>query len=358
MNFYLIFIMSVVIAMSYWLEEHTKWVAHISGTVLIIIIASILSSVDIIPSSLVVYEPQFKWIVPLGIELMLLAFNPKDILKINKQFIFCFIVGIVGTCVGGIVAGLIFKNYLPEDYWRISGQLTGSFIGGYENAVSIGAGLNTPTPVFLNVFAGDSVLTTIWIIINSIQGRNIKGREIIESTKTTKTEKGLFDTTSTSITIAVALSIVMLSFYIYEHTQMAPQILWVSIIATLITFTSLRNRFAGSYIIGSMLLSYFIFGCGAISNVVSLFDNLSILILFPVIIVLTHAIILFGTAKLFKIKKEIVIIASQSLIGGPATALALVSARKWDYQFEAVALGLLGYAVGNYFGFGIAWILK
>ena len=109
MNFYLIFIMSVVIALSYWLEEHTKWVAHISGTVLIIIIASILSGSNVIPSSLAVYEPQFKWIIPLGIALMLLAFNPKDILKINKDFIFCFSVGVVGTCAGGIVAGLLFN---------------------------------------------------------------------------------------------------------------------------------------------------------------------------------------------------------------------------------------------------------
>lgn len=358
MSFYLIFIMSVVIALSYWLEEHTKWVAHISGTVLIIIIASILGSIDIIPSSLGIYESQFKWIVPLGIALMLLAFNPKDLLKINKDFIFCFVLGAVGTCIGAIVAGYIFKTYLPDDYWRISAQLTGSFIGGYENAVSIGSGLNTPTPVFISVFAGDSILTTAWIIINSIQGRNIKGSQAVAKDGPIKTASGLFDTTSASITVAVAVSIVMLSYYIYEHTQIAPKILWVSIIATLVTFTSLRNRFSGSYILGSMLLSYFIFGCGAMSNVVGLFSNLSILLLFPVIIVSIHAVILFGIAKIFKIKKEIVIIASQSLIGGPATALALVSARKWEYQFEAVALGLLGYAVGNYCGFGVGWVLK
>ena len=357
MSFHLIFIMSIVIALSYWLEEHTKWVAHISGTVLIIIIASILGSIDIIPSSLGVYESQFKWIVPLGIALMLLAFNPQNILKLNKDFIVCFVLGSVGTCIGGIVAGFIFKTYLPDDYWRISAQLTGSFIGGYENAVSIGSGLNTPTPVFVSVFAGDSILTTVWIIINSIQGRKIKVSPVLNDNPI-KTASGLFDTTSASITIAAAVSIVMLSFYIYEHTQIAPKILWVSIIATLVTFTSLRNRFSGSYIIGSILLSYFIFGCGAMSNVVGLFSNLSILLLFPVIIVSIHAFILFGIAKIFKIKKEVVIIASQSLIGGPATALALVSARKWDYQFEAVSLGLLGYAVGNYCGFGVGWFLK
>jgi uncharacterized membrane protein len=55
----------------------------------------------------------------------------------------------------------------------MSGQLTASFIGGYENAVSDGSGLNTPNEVFLRAFAGDSVLTTLWIIINIFQSRNV-----------------------------------------------------------------------------------------------------------------------------------------------------------------------------------------
>jgi uncharacterized membrane protein len=108
--------MSSAIALSYWLEEHTKWISHISGVILIIIIGSILGSTGILPSSTNVYEWQYKWIVPLGITLMLLAFNPKSILKINKGFITCFIIGVVATTIGGIIAGLKFQKLLPEDY--------------------------------------------------------------------------------------------------------------------------------------------------------------------------------------------------------------------------------------------------
>ena len=156
-KFALFFIMSFVIAFSYWLEEHTKWIAHISGIILIIIIASVLSSLGLVPSSLNAYNWQFKWIVPSGIILMLLAFNPRYLLKINKDFVLCFCIGATAVTIGGIVAGFVFQKILPHDYWRISGQLTASFIGGYENAVSVGVGLNTPTPVFIRTFAGDSV---------------------------------------------------------------------------------------------------------------------------------------------------------------------------------------------------------
>lgn len=361
MNLNLVLIMSIVIAATYWLEENTKWIAHISGVILIIIVASALGSSGIVPSSTEVYDWPFKWLVPLGVALMLLAFNPRSLLKINKDFLLCFFIGVIATTIGGIIAGYIFRTILPQDYWRISGQLTASFIGGYENAVSVGTALRTPTPIFLQVVAGDSVLTTLWIMVNIFQGRNIGNssnqNNNIKSSINNKFGESI-DITSIAITIATACFVLASSSYMEFYFPVIPQILWVSIFATLITFTPLRNRFMGSYVLGSFMLSYFIFGCGAISNVPQLFSNATILLLFPAIIIVIHAAILFGVAKLFKIKKEIVIITSQCLIGGPATALAVVAARKWDYQLETISLGLFGYAIGNYFGFGVAWILN
>jgi uncharacterized membrane protein len=211
---------------------------------------------------------------------------------------------VVATTIGGIIAGYIFRSTLPEDYWRISGQLTASFIGGYENAVSVGTGLKTPTPIFLQVFAGDSVLTTLWIMVNIFQGRNI-GKLSHQNNKVTKSIDSKLcesiDITSMAITIATACLVLALSSYMVSYFPVFPQIVWVSIFATLITFTPLRHRFIGSYVFGSFILSFFIFGCGAISNVSQLFSNATILLLFPAIIVVIHAMILFGISKLLKI---------------------------------------------------------
>lgn len=361
MSLNLVLIMSVVIAATYWLEENTKWIAHISGVILIIIVASALGGSGIVPSSSEVYDWLFKWMAPFGIALMLLAFRPKLLLKINSDFILCFFIGVIATAIGGIIAGLIFRTILPADYWRISGQLTASFIGGYENAVSVGTGLHTSTPIFLKVFAGDSTLTALWIIVNIFQGRHLgalpnqKG-ETNGGIANTLDES--IDITSTAITISTAFCILAMSAYIESYYPNIPQIIWVSLFATLVTFTPLRHRFVGSYVFGSFILSYFIFGCGAISNVSKIFSDPTVLLLFPATIVLIHALILFSVSKMFHIKKEVVIITSQCLIGGPATALAVVAARRWDYQLEAISLGLLGYTIGNYVGFGVAWILN
>lgn len=53
--------------------------------ILIIVIASILGSSGLIPSTPEVYSWQFEWAVPFGIILMLLAFNPINIFKRKKE---------------------------------------------------------------------------------------------------------------------------------------------------------------------------------------------------------------------------------------------------------------------------------
>jgi len=215
-------------------------------------------------------------------------------------------------------------------------------------------------PIFLKAFAGDSILTTLWIIINIVQGKPTQSNNLSLGKKDLDADKlsDSLDIASIATTVTTAIFILQISIYLHKNFTFIPEIIYASIIATLVTFTPLKHRFSSSYIFGSFLLSYFIFSCGAVSNVSHLFSNAITLLIFPATIILIHAIILFSVAKFLKINKEIVITSSQILIGGPATALAVVTAKKWNYQFEAITLGLLGYAVGNYFGFAVAWILK
>ncbi|MCC7006850.1 MAG: DUF819 family protein [Ottowia sp.] len=362
MTFEILLIASLVIAGSYWLEENTLWTLHISSVVLIIILASILGNSAIIPSSSDTYNDFFRWSVPLGIALMLMAFNPKNLLRIKKEFLICFAVGAIGTIIGGIVAGLLFAKIIPEHYWQASGQLIASFIGGYENAVAVGTALGLPAHVFVPIFAGDSVITTLWIVFNIFQGRKFIGNTSVtkNNDEADKLLSGSTDVSSLAIAISATFCIVFFADYL---ALMLPnifgsKIMLVSLLATLVTFTPLRHRLSGAYVLGSVVLSYFFFACGAISNVVVLFKSATMLVFFPVTVLFFHAIIIFGFAKIFKIKKDIAITASQALIGGPATALTVVIARKWDYGFETIALGLLGYTIANYIGISTAWILK
>jgi uncharacterized membrane protein len=80
---------------------------------------------------------------------------------------------------------------------------------------------------------------------------------------------------------------------------------------------------------------------------------------YAVTTVAIHGIIIFGVGRLVGLDLKTLAVASQANIGGPGSAIALASARGYaDRLLPGVAVGLLGYAVGNFFGLGIAALIR
>ena len=72
-----------------------------------------------------------------------------------------------------------------------------------------------------------------------------------------------------------------------------------------------------------------------------------------------HGLVIFGVGRLVGIDAGTLAVASQANVGGPASAIALASARGYaDRLLPGVAVGLLGYAGGNYLGLAVARIMQ
>ncbi len=72
-----------------------------------------------------------------------------------------------------------------------------------------------------------------------------------------------------------------------------------------------------------------------------------------------HALLVFGVGRVLRLDLGTLTIASQANVGGPASAMALATSRGYsDKLLPGIAVGLLGYAVGNYVGFGIAGLTR
>ena len=110
---------------------------------------------------------------------------------------------------------------------------------------------------------------------------------------------------------------------------------------------------------GNYLLLLFLSSNGAQSVVANIVKVGPSVFYFAAGTVALHGIVIFGVGRFLRIDAGTLAVASQANIGGPASAMALASARGYTDRFlPGVAAGLLGYAVGNYSGLAVATIMR
>jgi uncharacterized membrane protein len=80
---------------------------------------------------------------------------------------------------------------------------------------------------------------------------------------------------------------------------------------------------------------------------------------FTLVVVGIHGLVVFGIGRLLRLDLGSLSVASQAAVGGPSSALAVAVSREWKgLVLPGIIVGLLGYALGTYLGFGVAFALR
>lgn len=336
----------------YAVERKVAWISHVSSVCLLILLAMLLSQTGIVPAEAEIYDFLQGPIVLIALVMMTLDFRFQDILRVPLKILIIFTIGILGSVVGGLLSGYIASKELGINAYKLAAQLTASYIGGGENAAAMRTVYDIPQNYFTAVFAVDNIITSLWIII-SILFTNNKGKE----TQTNINETGNFDEARVNILsimacLFVSLGIVLLAEFVSKNFGFLHKILWISIFSIIVgQIKFFKEYFKSSYIFGTVLFTGFFFSIGAISNVRAIFQLPYIIIIMPIIVVFSHIIFIIIAARIFKVDRKLMFVTSQVLIGGPGTAIAVVHSIKWkDGISIAIILGVLGYAIANFFG--------
>lgn len=144
-----------------------------------------------------------------------------------------------------------------------------------------------------------------------------------------------------------------------EMVPVLPEVLWLTTLAILLAQVPTVRRLAGSAVIGNYLILLFLASNGARSVIANIFEVGPGVFYFAATVVAIHGLVIFGLGRLAGLDLSTLAVASQAGIGGPASAMALASARGYASKLlPGVAVGLLGYALGNYAGYFIAQIMR
>ncbi|ANK38963.1 hypothetical protein AOB58_2161 [Staphylococcus sp. AntiMn-1] len=153
---------------SLFLEQRYKWASTISGAIIALVGAMLLSNFKVIPTSSPVYDTVWDFIVPLSIPLLLFSSNILKIWKESRRLLFIFMIASVGTMIGTVVAFLTLNQWIPY-LSKIGAMMTGSYIGGGMNFAALSSKFQTPGDmVSSTVVADNSVMALYFILLIAI----------------------------------------------------------------------------------------------------------------------------------------------------------------------------------------------
>ncbi len=361
-------------ALAFILDRKVPALSKVGASLLTLIFGAAVSNLGLVPAASPVYDAIAGPVTYLAIAWLLLSVNLGDVKKAGSRMVGAFALAVVGIMLGAFVAALVFASGLNGEGWRLAGVFTGTYTGGSVNFVAVGRGLEMPAHMWAGVTAADALTTGIWmaatLLIPVWFGRFFPPvPEDFKSLSEEQSKEGadkhpFFSPAALSamdlaILVAVGLLLVAAADLTGRLVPGVPSVLWLTTYALLLGHTPWFHRADGALQLGTMVLHLFFVVIGIWSRVSEIAALGMVVFFFTLVVVGVHGLWTFGVGRLLRLDVATLSVASQASVGGPSSALALAVAREWPgLVLPGIIVGLLGYAVGTYLGFGVAYLVR
>jgi len=357
-------------ALAFLLDHRVRWISKIGASLLALILGAILSNTGAVPAASPVYSIIEGPLTSLAIAWLLLAVNLSDLKVAGPRMVGAFLLAGLGTALGAMVGGVLFAGTFGENTWRLAGVFTGTYSGGSVNFVAVGRGVELPEFLFSGAVAADALTTGIWLAATLMLplwlGRFYKAAIPGEDEAGDKEmhphpffEKIPLSTLDLANLVAVGLILVLVSEWIGGMTPGIPPVLWLTTFALVVGHTKPFLKPRGALQLGNLALHFFFVVIGIHSRISEILEIGMEVFYYTLVVVGVHGLVVFGIGRLARMDVGSLAVASQAAVGGPSSALAVAVSREWKgLVLPGIIVGLLGYALGNYLGFGVAYLLR
>lgn len=374
-------------AFSIYAEQTWKWASKLSGAIVALLGALILTNLGVIPTNCVWFDDiVWGYVVPMAIPMLLLSCDIRKIGKESGKILIIFLIGSIGTTVGSLVGFALLGKHV-ENLAGVAAMLTGSYIGGTVNFAAMAGAFEVPGKTVSAAVVADNLLMTIYFfVLIMIPGikffkekfthphiDEVNARGVDEAAKTQAAAfwgKKPISLSDIAINFAISVIVVWVSTEIANVISAAfpsgngfatdmigglfgnKYLILTTITMVIATvFAKPLEKVGGSQEIGTYLIYLFFFVVGAPASIKAIFLNAPLLLVFAAIVVFINMLFTFVFGKLLKFNLEDCILASNANIGGPTTAAAMAISQGWVKLIGPIMLiGTLGYVIGTYFG--------
>ena len=391
-NWALLFVLLVSVAIAIYLEQRYTWASKVSGAIIALIFALVLSNIGILPVNSTLYDDiVWGYAVPLGIPLLLLQCNMKKIWRETGRVMIVFLIGSVGTCLGAVLSFSLLKNAVPDPA-GVAAMMTGSYIGGGVNFAALASQFNVQgTTIGATTVADNLLMALYFFVLIFIAGMKFFRKHFTHPHIDAVAEHGLEDAQTQAaaywkrkdislkdiaINLAYAVIVVFFANIIAMlisraiptdnailkmcNTFFGSQYVWITTLSMLVATYGENQvkKMNGSQEIGTYFIYLFLFVIGVPASVYEIITKTPALLLFTAIMVLVNMIFCFLGGKLLRFNLEDCILASNANIGGPTTAAGMAISQGWSQLVGPIMLvGTFGYVIGTYMGVLIGGLL-
>jgi uncharacterized membrane protein len=278
----------------------------------------------------------------------------------------CLISGLIGAGIGGYV----FQSYISES-WIPAGMMVGISSGGTPNLFAVGIALEAKDEVFTLTNSSQIFWGAIYLIFLLSLSARVFGwfLKIPKPTAFKKEEASSYlqynkvslkdSIIAILITIGIVAFSVGVSFAVFGKLEPTIIIVFITSLGIISSLSPAIRKLRGPFEIGDYLLLMFGISVGMVSDFHTLLSDGGPYILFVFLIMFLTVSIHMLLCKLFKIDRDTFIITSTAGIYGPVFISQIAySLKNKSLIVGGMAVSLLGLALGNYLGIGLAYFLK
>ncbi|TVQ10478.1 MAG: DUF819 family protein [Bacteroidetes bacterium] len=355
-----------------------RFVNKLGAVVITYIIGLLAGNLKFLPPGTeVIQDALTSATIPLALPLLLFSLNIKTWLKMAGKTILSLVLGIFSAIIMVMVGYYIFRDILPE-IWKVSGMMVGVYSGGTPNMASIQSVVQAKPETYIILNTHDIILSSIYLAFLMTVGQKIFGLVL----KPFKGDKKLDDKnigfdgkdpywgifrkkiffpvlTATGISVLIAGISIALSFLIAGEISMLVIILSITTLGIAVSLIPRVNKIEKTFETGMYFILVFSLAVASMADISQFAGSAPGLFFYVALVIFGSLILHLALSKIFNIDTDTMIITSTALICSPPFVPVVAGALKnKEVIISGLTVGIIGYAIGNYLGISIAFLLR
>jgi len=350
--------------------KRSKYIQRLGPVILCYIFGILLINIFRFPIHKVESTFFTEFTVALAIPLLLFSTDFLHWLSHAKKTALSIGLVFSSILISASIGAFIFADKIEEST-KIAGMLIGVYTGGTPNMSAIGMALSVKKEMFILISSVDMIYGAIYLVFLMSIAKKMLGKFLPPFHKNQKPSENFIPETRAektslqNIVGAFGISVLIVGFSLGVSQLIAGEIKVALVILTLTTLSILCSfnkrvrTIKGSFDTGQYLLLMFCVAIGTLADVKELLVASPFIFLYVGLAMFGAILIHYFLAAVFKIDVDTVLITSTGAIYGPALIGPIAGVLKnREAVVTGLAAGLLGYALGNYLGIGLALLLN